>query len=81
VIDRRFLHSEYSAYLSRIKRADERTRTADLPSLRVIIHVLLGVAQPCRYRISKPISFLRFAAGCTVLRSRRCQSGVKTTIA
>jgi hypothetical protein len=26
---------EYSAYLSRFGRADERTRTADLPSLRV----------------------------------------------
>jgi hypothetical protein len=27
-----------SAYLSRIERADERTRTADLTSLRVRLH-------------------------------------------
>jgi hypothetical protein len=39
------------------KRADERTRTADLISLRVIIHVLLGFAQDCETRISKPILF------------------------
>jgi hypothetical protein len=30
VVDRRFLHSEYSAYLCRLERTDERTRTADL---------------------------------------------------
>ena len=29
-----------SSHLSRIERADERTRTADLISLRVIIHAL-----------------------------------------
>jgi hypothetical protein len=31
---------EFCAYLSRLGRADERTRTADLISLRVIGHVL-----------------------------------------
>ncbi len=31
-ISRRFLGYEYSAYLSQLLRADEGTRTADLPS-------------------------------------------------
>jgi hypothetical protein len=51
-------------------RADERTRTADLISLRVIGHVLQGLAQECKSPISKPVSILRVAACCTVLRSR-----------
>jgi hypothetical protein len=57
-------------------RADERTRTAYPCSLRVIIHVLLGFAQACKSHILKPVSFLRLAQCCTVLRSRWCQSGV-----
>jgi hypothetical protein len=77
VVDRRFLHSEYSAYLWAKKRADERTRTADLTSLRVIIQALQGFAGVCKRRISKPFSLLRLAACCTVLRSRWYQSGVK----
>jgi hypothetical protein len=40
---------------------DERTRTADLISLRVIGQGLQGVAQACRTRISKGVSFLRIA--------------------
>jgi hypothetical protein len=71
-----FVYTEISPYLSRIQRADERTRTADLTSLRVINHVLQGFAQGCKPCISKPISLLRLARGCTVLRSRWCQSGV-----
>ena len=39
------------------KRADERTRTADLPSLRVISQVLLGCAWACKSPISKRFSF------------------------
>jgi hypothetical protein len=74
-----FPYGENPAYLSRIKRADERTRTADLTSLRVIIKVLQWFAEACKSRISKPVSFLRFAACCTVLRSRWCQSGVNIT--
>jgi hypothetical protein len=58
-------------------RADERTRTADLISLRVIKRVLQGFAQGCRSRISKPVSFLCDATCCTVLRSQWCQSDVK----
>ena len=63
--------------VSRIGRTDERTRTADLISLRVIIQVLQGFAQGCRSPISKPLSFLCLALCCTVLRSRWCQTGIK----
>ena len=38
----------------RVQRADERTRTADLISLRVIIQALQGCAGGCKCRISKP---------------------------
>src|SRR5215210_2189770 len=58
------------------QRADERTRTAYSCSLRVIIHVLQGLAEVCKPRISKPVSFLRFAVCCPVLRSRWYQSGI-----
>jgi hypothetical protein len=73
-----FSEAEYSAYLSRIGRADERTRTADPTSLRVIGHVLQGVARGCNSRISKLFSRLRFAGCCTVLRPRWYQSGIRT---
>ena len=46
---------------SLVERADERTRTADLISLRVIIHSLQGFARGCKCRIPKPVSFLRLA--------------------
>jgi hypothetical protein len=48
-------------------------------SLRVIGHALLGCAGACNTRISKGVSFLRFAPRCTVLRPRWCQSGVNVT--
>jgi len=48
-------------------------------SLRVIGHVLQGVAEACKSRISKPFSLLRFAACCTVLRSQWYQSGINFT--
>jgi Transposase, Mutator family len=57
-------HCSYSAFylqMSENQRADERTRTADLISLRVIGQGLQGVAQACRTRISKGVSFLRIA--------------------
>src|SRR3712207_7735813 len=57
--------------------ADQRTRTADLSSLRVIHQALQEFAQVCKYPISKPVSFPWLALGCTVLRSRWCQSGVR----
>jgi hypothetical protein len=37
---------EYSAYLSRIGRADERARSADLISLRVITQAMHRFANP-----------------------------------
>ena len=63
------------------KSADERTRTADLPSLRVINRMLQGFAQACKTRIDRQVSFLCLALCCTVLRSRWCQSGVNLAFA
>jgi hypothetical protein len=63
------------------RRADERTRTADLVSLRVIGQALQGFARGCKSRISKGYSFLRVAPRCTVLRSRWYQSGINGCIA
>jgi hypothetical protein len=48
-----FSEAEYSAYLSRIERADERTRTAYPCSLRVRGQWLPSVAQACRTRKGK----------------------------
>src|SRR5215210_6151996 len=67
--------------LQKKQRADERTRTADLISLRVIYLALQGFAEACKCRIYKPLSFLRIAACCTVLRSRWYQSGINSTLA
>src|SRR5215213_12023562 len=60
----------------RNERADERTRTADLTSLRVINRVLQGLTGVCKSPIDKPVSLLCLASRCTVLRSRWCQNGV-----
>src|SRR5215204_50837 len=62
---------------SQFRRADERTRTADLLSLQVIGHALQGLADCCKTRISKPVSLPSLARSCIVLRSRWCQSGVR----
>jgi hypothetical protein len=72
--------SEYWAYLREKQRADERTRTADLPSLRVITQALQGFAQACKSRISKRLSLLRVALCCTVLRSRWYQSRINVAL-
>ena len=66
-------------YLQEKQRAGERTRTADLLQLRVIHQALQRVARGCKSRISKPISLLWFAECCTVLHSRWCQSGIRTS--
>jgi hypothetical protein len=71
-----FSLSGESACLSRIYRADERTQTADLISLRVMIHTLQGYAGGFKCRIFRGVSFLCLAVCCTVSRSRWCQSGV-----
>jgi hypothetical protein len=65
-------HSTFLRYLQVRKRADERTRTADL----LITSDPSRVAGGCKCRIFRGVSFLRFAVRCTVLRSRWCQSGV-----
>src|SRR5215210_6251538 len=52
-----------------------------LTSLRVIIHPLQGFAWGCKSRIPKPVSFLRLALCCSVLRSRWYQTGVNVTLA
>jgi hypothetical protein len=62
------------------ERADERTRTADLISLRVIGQALQECAGACKSRISKPVSFLCFVLCCTVLRSRGYQNGIKRSL-
>jgi hypothetical protein len=62
------------------QRADERTRTSDLISLRVICQGLQGFAEACKCRIFRGVSFLRFAVRCTVLRSRWYQSGIKDAL-
>jgi hypothetical protein len=57
-----------SCKLGEKRRADERTRTADLISLRVCGQWLLGVAEDCKTRISKRLLVLAIAHNCTVLR-------------
>jgi hypothetical protein len=39
--------------------------------------MLLGLAQPCKFRLSEAFSLLRLAGHCRGLRSRWCQGGVK----
>jgi hypothetical protein len=57
--------------------ADEWTRTADL-LITSEQSVLQGVCTACKSPISKPFSLLWLAQCCTVLRSRWCQSGVRS---
>jgi len=47
---------EFPSYLSRLGTVDERTRTADLVSLRVCSRAFLGVAGVCKFRIGIGIS-------------------------
>jgi hypothetical protein len=54
--------------IASLGRADERTRTADLVSLRVIGHRLLDVALSCKSRIDKGFSVPCLAHYCGVLR-------------
>jgi hypothetical protein len=64
--------------VQRVQRADERTRTAGLISLRVCGQGLQEVARVCKSLIAKRLSLLRFALCCTVLRSRWYQSGIRS---
>jgi hypothetical protein len=67
-------------FLSPLEGADERTRTADLISLRVCGQALQGCAGGCKCRIFRGVSFLRLAECCTVLRSRWYKSGINITL-
>src|SRR5918998_5375899 len=60
------------------RRAD--SNRLSLLQLRVIIHALQGFAQCCKYRISKPVSFLSLAPCCTALRSQWYQSGIRIAL-
>ena len=63
------------------KRADERTRTADLESPATSdTSSVAGVCRGLQMRIFRGVSFPCLAACCTVLRSRWCQSGVKIAL-
>jgi hypothetical protein len=61
------------------RRADSNR----LPLLqpRVIHQALQGCAEDCKCRIFRGVSFPCLAECCTVLRSRRCQSGINGGIA
>ena len=48
-----------------VRRADERTRTADLLQLRVRFEAFLGIARTCKTRLDKLDSFPSFAYHCT----------------
>ena len=72
------ISSRFTCKWKQKQRAGERTRTADLISLRVLSQAFQRFAQACKTRIYRPISFLCLAAYCTVLRSRWCQSGIKS---
>jgi hypothetical protein len=63
------LTSAMQRRLRRVCRADERTRTADLISLRVCSQWLLGVAEVCKFRINKRFLFPSIASYCRVLRA------------
>ena len=46
----------------------------------MIIQKLQEFAEGCKYRISKPVSFLGLAPYCTVLRPRWYQSGINVIL-
>jgi hypothetical protein len=74
------MHLDYSELKANSQRADERTRTADLISLRVITQALQGYAGGFKTLIPKAFSLLQFAPPCTVLRSRWYQSGINIVL-
>ena|SRR5215208_102251 len=59
--------SRFLRVLQENQRADERTRTADLISLRVCGQGLLGVAGVCKCRINKPFLVPCIAHCCRAL--------------
>jgi hypothetical protein len=68
-------YSEYLVCLSRLWKAEERTRTAFLLITSDTSRVA-GLARACKSRISRRIPLLWVAGRCTVLLSRWCQGSV-----
>jgi hypothetical protein len=65
--------------LDELDRESRRADSNRWPSiLRVIGRALQRFAQECKSCISKRLSLLQVAERCTVLRSRWCQSGIKS---
>jgi hypothetical protein len=62
---------EFCAYLSRLGRSDERTRTADLISLPVCSRAFLSIAGDCECRIYGRFLVLVAARYCRSLRPAR----------
>jgi hypothetical protein len=77
---RRLRFLRFTLQMATKRRADERTRTADLISLRVISQALQGLAQGGMCRISKPVPLFCLAQSWAESRSRWCQSGVNTIL-
>jgi hypothetical protein len=67
-------------YLQEKRRADERTRTSDLTSLRVIIRMFLDVACCCTTLVSKVVSishaYLRVAGPSSYADLRPHNNGI-----
>jgi hypothetical protein len=76
-----YLTNHAQRHPNMLGRADERTRTADLTSLRVIHQALQEFAGPCKTRSCRQLCLLWVAVCCTVLRSRWYQSGVNIDFA
>ena len=75
-----FSHFEYLAYLWTIEREPTSGLEPLICSLRVIGHMLQGIARDCKSRISRRLSLLWVAASCTVLRSRWYQNGINIAL-
>jgi hypothetical protein len=77
-LDTNIVGFSFLRVLQQKRRADERLEPLTC-SLRVIGQALQGIAQGCKSRITRLVSFLCCAECCTVLRSRWCQSGVRSS--
>src|ERR687894_598837 len=73
-----FVLCNYSLYLDRMGEPTSGLEPLAC-SLRVSQWVLQGFARTCKSPIPTPVPFPCLASCCTVLRSRWCQNGVKST--
>src|SRR5918997_6754705 len=78
----RRLHASRPLDLSKPNQESRRADSNRLPLLQLLVvgQALQGFAAACKPRVSKPLFLLWLALGCTVLRSRWCQSGVKAPV-